>query len=88
MNILHHPDSNNRLDSCSFELYHACMTTGVLFLTLLAQLAQIEGRVFMAGGNQAVPFARVAVVQSGQPVNEQYTDSLGRFGFSLPAQGR
>ena len=42
----------------------------------------------MAGGNQAVPFARVAVVQSGQPVNEQYTDSLGRFGFSLPAQGR
>ncbi|HYR90831.1 MAG TPA: tetratricopeptide repeat protein [Terriglobia bacterium] len=61
------------------------MITGILLFTILAQ---IEGRVFTAGGNHAVPFAKVALIQSGQPVSEQYTDSLGRFRFPVVAQGR
>ena len=62
------------------------ITTMLLLATIVA--ADIDGQVFVSGRNEAVPFAKVALLHSQRPVDEQYTDGLGRFRFTALAPGR
>jgi tetratricopeptide (TPR) repeat protein len=64
------------------------MLTSFLMMTLIAQLAGIEGQVRFAGSRGPVRFARVELLRSANPVDLQYTNIDGRFSFQFVPPGQ
>jgi tetratricopeptide (TPR) repeat protein len=68
--------------------YDGGMLTSFLMMTLLTQLVGIEGQVLIAGNRGPVRFARVELLRSTIPVDQQYTNFDGRFRFGFLPPGQ
>src|SRR5262245_32121328 len=57
------------------------MITNLIFMAMLAQVSTVNGQLRDARTHATIASAKVQLLSEGTPVDLQYTDHDGRFGF-------